>query len=71
MTSLIVEDELTEVLEMAKIPGWHSGFENPSSSSDQSIYSDQDADNCDLMSNPFLPSFGNEIFRKKFSLYPS
>jgi len=71
MTSLIVEDELTKVLEMGNIPGWHSGFENPSSSSDLSIYADEDADNFNLMSHPFLPSFGIEIFRKKCSLYPS
>jgi len=72
-TNLPSEDESTKLLEMTDKPSYHSGFDNMSSSSEETIYVDEDTDTHTLMSNPFRPAFGIEsiVLRRKFSLYPS
>jgi len=62
-------DESKKLLEVANQPGYHSGFDNQSSSSEEIIYVDEDTDNYCLMSNPLRPRFGIEgiVFRKELS----
>jgi len=73
MTNLTSEDESTKLLEMKDKPSYHSGFDNMSSSSEETIYVDEDTDKHCLMSNPFRPRFGVEsiVHRSKKSWYPS
>jgi len=73
MTNLTSEDESTKLLEMKDKPSYHSGFDNMSSSSEETIYVDEDTDKHNFMSNPFRPVFGIEsiVLRRKISLYPS
>jgi len=73
LTNLTSEDDSTKLLEMTDKPSYHSGFDNMSSSSEETIYLDEDTDMHTVMSNPFRPRFGIEsiVLRRKMSLYPS
>jgi len=73
MTKLPDEDKSSNLLEMTDKPSYHSGFDNESSSSEETIYVDEDTDKHTLMSNPFRPGFGVEsiVHRKEFSWYQS
>jgi len=73
MINLTSEDESTKLLEITDKPSYHAGFDNMSSSSDETIYVDEDTDKHTLMSNPFRPICGIEsiVLRRKVSLYPS
>jgi len=53
-------------------PSYHPGFDNMSSSSEATIYADEDTDMHNIMSNPFRSGFGIEsiVHRKEFSWYP-
>jgi len=72
MTNLPSEDKSTKLLAITDIPSYHSGFDNMSSSSEETIYVDEDTDKHGLMSNALRQGFGVEsiIHRKKFSWYP-
>jgi len=58
---------------MTDTPSYHLGYDNMSSSSDETIYVDEDTDKHNLMYNPSRPGFGIEsiVLRKEFSWYPS
>jgi len=73
MRNLTSEDESTKLLLMTDKPGYQEGFDNMSSSSDETIYVDEDTNMHTLMSNPFGPDCGIEsiVLRRKISLYPS
>jgi len=73
MTNLSFEDWSSKLLEITDIPCNHSGFDNMSSSSEETIYVDEDTDKHGLMSNPFRPGFGIQsiVHRKGFSLNSS
>jgi len=73
MTNLPFEDKSSKLLEMTDKPSYHSGFDNMSSSSEETIYVDEDTDKHTLISNPFRQGFGIEsiVLRKEFSWYPS
>jgi len=73
ITNLTFEDKSTKMLAMTDKPSYYSEFDNMSSSSEETIYVDEDTDKHNLMSNPFRPGFGIEsiVLRKKFSCYPS
>jgi len=60
MTNLTSKDDSTKLLEITEKPSYHSGFDNLSSSSEETIYVDEDTDKHTLMSNPFRPAFGIE-----------
>jgi hypothetical protein len=72
-TNLPLDDKSTTLLEMTNKPSYHSGFDNESSSSEETIYVDEDTDKNTLMSNPFRPGFGIEsvVLRKGFSCNPN
>jgi len=72
MTMLPYDDKSTKLLDMTDKPGYHPEFNNMDSSSEETIYVDEDTDNHTLMSNPFRPGFGIEgiVHRKEFSWYP-
>jgi len=69
MTNLTSEDESTKLLKMTDKPSYHPEFDNMSSSSEETIYVDEDTDKQALMSNPFRPGFGIEsiVLRRKMS----
>jgi len=69
ITNLTSDDETTRLLEMKDKPINYSGFDNMSSSSEQTIYVDEDTDKHNLISNPFRPDFGIEsiVLSRKFS----
>jgi len=69
MTKLTSEDDSSKVLEITDKPSYHSGFDNMSSSHEETIYVDEDTDKHNLMSNPFRPGFGTEsiVLRRKIS----
>jgi len=73
MTDLTPEDESTKLLKMTDNSSYHSEFDNMSSSSEETIYVDEDTDKHTLMSNPFQPGFGIEsiVLSRKFSLCQS
>jgi len=73
MTSLTSKDETTRLLDITDKPSYHSGFDNMSSSSEETIYVDEDSDKHSLMSNPFRPGFGVQsiVLKRKKSWYPS
>jgi len=66
------DDKLTKLLDMRDKPSYHPEFNNMSSSSEETIYVDEDTDKHTLMSNPFRPGFSIEgiVHRKEFSWYP-
>jgi len=67
------EDRSMKMLAMTDKPSYHSEFDNMSSSSEETIYVDEDTDKHTLMSNPFQPGFGIEsiVLSRKFSLCQS
>jgi len=69
MSILRFDDKSTKLLDMRDKPSYHPEFNNMSSSSEETIYVDEDTDNHTLMSNPFRPEFGIEgiVHRKGFS----
>jgi len=73
MTNLPFEDNSSKLIQMTDKPSYHPEFDNMSSSSEETIYVDEDTDKHGLMSNPFRPGFGIEsiVRRKEFSLCPS
>jgi len=73
LSSLPFEDKSMKMLAMTDKPSYHSEFDNMSSSSEETIYVDEDTDKHNLMSNPFRPGFGIEsiVLRKKLSCYQS
>jgi len=73
MRNLTSEDKSTKLLLMTDKPGYQEGFDNMSSSSDETIYVDEETDKHTLMSNPFRPGCGIEsiVHRRKISLYTS
>merc|ERR1719233_1428189 len=72
MTKLPDEDKSSNLLEMRDKPSYHPEFDNMSSSSEETIYVDEDTDKHTLMSNPFRPGFGIEgiVHRKECIWYP-
>jgi len=72
MTILPHDDKSANLLYMRDKPSYHPEFDNMSSSSEETIYVDEDTDKHTLMSNPFRPGFGIEgiVHRKEFSWYP-
>jgi len=71
-TTLPFDEKSTKLLDMRDKPNYHPEFDNMSSSSEETIYVDEDTDKHTLMSNPFRPGFGIEgiVHRKEFSWYP-
>jgi len=67
------EDRSMKMLAMTDKPSNHPEFDNMSSSSEETIYVDEDTDKHTLMSNPFQPGFGIEsiVLSRKFSLCQS
>jgi len=72
-TNLTFEDKSTKMLAMTDKARYHPEFDNLSSSSEETIYVDEDTNKHNLMSNPFRRGFGIEsiVLRKKFSCYDS
>jgi len=73
MTNLPFEDNSSKLIQMTDKPSYHPEFDNMSSSSEETIYVDEDTDKHKLISNPFRPGFGIQsiVHRKEFSWYPS
>jgi len=76
MINLTSEDESTELLEITDKPSYHSRLDNMSSSSEETIFVDEDTNINNLMTNPFgvfRPGFGIEsiVHRRKISYHQS